>query len=37
MPRKYPPEFKGDVVVVARRGDLSRAEVAADFDTRSSR
>ena len=32
MPRKYPEEFKRDVVAVARRGDLSVAEVAADFD-----
>jgi transposase len=32
MPRKFPPEFKADVVRVARRGDLSIAEVAADFD-----
>ena len=32
MPKRYPPEFKRDVVAVARRGDLSRAEVAADFD-----
>jgi transposase len=32
MPKKYPPEFKRDVVRVARRGDLTRAEVAADFD-----
>jgi transposase len=31
MPRKYPPEFKADVVRVARRGDLSQAEVAIDF------
>jgi transposase len=31
MPKKYPPEFKRDVVAVARRGDLTRAEVAADF------
>jgi len=31
MPKKFPPEFKGDVVAVARRGDLSIAEVAADF------
>jgi transposase len=31
MPRKYPPEFKRDVVMVARRGDLSVPEVAADF------
>jgi transposase-like protein len=28
---KYPPEFKRDVVTVARRGDLSVPEVAADF------
>lgn len=32
MPKKYLPEFKRDVVAVARRGDLTRAEVAADFD-----
>jgi len=32
MPKKYPPEFKRDVVTVARRGDLTRAEVAADLD-----
>lgn len=32
MPKKYPPEFKRDVVAVARRGDLTRAEVAVDFD-----
>lgn len=32
MPKKFPPEFKRDVVTVARRGDLSLAEVAADFD-----
>jgi transposase len=32
MPKKYPPEFKRDVVAVARRGGLTRAEVAADFD-----
>lgn len=31
MPKKFPPEFKRDVVTVARRGELSRAEVAADF------
>ncbi len=31
MPKKFPPEFKRDVVRVARRGDLSQAEVAADF------
>jgi transposase len=32
MPRKFPPEFKRDVVAVARRGDLKLNEVAADFD-----
>ena len=32
MPKKFPPEFKRDVVSVARRGDLTVAEVAADFD-----
>lgn len=32
MPKKYPPEFKADVGRVARRGDLTLAEVAADFD-----
>jgi transposase-like protein len=32
MPKKFPPEFKRNVVTVARRGDLSVAEVAADFD-----
>lgn len=31
MPKKYPPEFKRDVVTVARRGKLTRAEIAADF------
>ena len=31
MPKKYPLEFKRDVVTVARRGELTRAEVAADF------
>ena len=31
MPKKFPPEFKRDVFAVARRGDLSVAEVAADF------
>lgn len=31
MPKRYPPEFKRDVVTVARRGDLAVAEVAADF------
>jgi transposase len=32
MPKKFPPEFKRDVVRVARRGDLKITEVAADFD-----
>jgi len=32
VPKKFPPEFKRDVVSVARRGDLTVAEVAADFD-----
>lgn len=32
MPKKFPQEFKRDVVAVARRGDLTVAEVAADFD-----
>jgi len=32
MPKKFPIEFKRDVVAVARRGDLTIAEVAADFD-----
>jgi len=32
MPKKFPPEFKRDVVAVARRGDLKITEVAADFD-----
>ena len=32
MPKRFPPEFKRDVVAVARRGDLTVNEVAADFD-----
>ena len=32
MPKKFPAEFKRDVVTVARRGELTVAEVAADFD-----
>lgn len=28
MPKKFPEEFKRDVVRVARRGDLTLAEVA---------
>ena len=31
MPKKFPPEFKRDVVAVARRGDLRIPEVAVDF------
>lgn len=31
MPKKFPPEFKRDVVTVARRGDLTIGEVAVDF------
>lgn len=31
MPKKYPPEFKADVARVARRPDMTLAEVAADF------
>ena len=31
-PSKFPPEFKRDVVRVARRGDLNYAAVAADFN-----
>ena len=31
MPKKFPPEFKRDVVAVARRGDLKLVEVAVDF------
>lgn len=32
MPKKFPPEFRADVVRVARRGDLTIAEVARDCD-----
>ncbi|MDP9101204.1 MAG: transposase [Actinomycetota bacterium] len=32
MPKRIPPEFRRDVVTVARRGELTVAEVAADFD-----
>lgn len=31
MPKKFPAEFKRDVVAVARRGELTQAEVASDF------
>ena len=36
MPKKFPPEFKRDVVAVARRGQIPLDEVAADFDISSS-
>jgi len=32
MPKKFPPEFKRDVVAVARWGEIPVKEVAADFD-----
>jgi transposase len=32
MPKKFPPEFKRDVIAVARRGQIPIDEVAADFD-----
>ena len=32
MPQMFPPGFNRDVVRVARRGDLTIPEVAADFD-----
>lgn len=31
QPKKFPAEFKRDVVAVARRGDLRIPEVAVDF------
>jgi transposase-like protein len=31
MPHKYPPEFKRDVVAVARRSDASQEQIATDF------
>lgn len=31
MPKKYPREFRDDVVRVARQGDASLAQVARDF------
>ena len=31
MPTPYPPEFRRDVIAVARRGDQSRAQVARSF------
>lgn len=32
MPKRFPPEFKRDVVAVARRRSVPLEEVAADFD-----
>lgn len=32
MPKKFPPEFKRDVVAVARRHGTTLTETAADFD-----
>ena len=32
MPKRFPPEFKHDVVAVARRPDSVLAEVCVDFD-----
>ena len=31
MPKRFPPEFKRDVVAVARRGDVALTETAVDF------
>ncbi len=31
MPKRYPPEFKRDVVLVARRRETSLERVASDF------
>jgi transposase-like protein len=31
MPKRFPVEFRRDVVAVARRGGLTQAEIAADF------
>ena len=31
MPRAFPPEFRRDVVAVARRGEATVAQVARDF------
>lgn len=32
MPKQFPPEFKRDVVAVARWGEIPVKEVAVDFD-----
>ena len=31
MPKPFPPEFRRDVIAVARKGDASVAQVARDF------
>ena len=31
MPKNFPPEFRRDVVRVARKGDATRAQIAKDF------
>ncbi len=31
MPKNFPPEFRRDVVRVARKGDSTRAQIAKDF------
>lgn len=31
MPKAFPPEFRRDVIAVARQGDASLAQVAQDF------
>ena len=31
MPKNFPPEFRHDVVRVARKGDATRAQIAKDF------
>ena len=31
MPKRYPPEFKRDVVAVARTSGLTHAQIATDF------
>lgn len=32
MPKIYPEEFKRDVVAIARKGELTREDIAHDFD-----
>jgi len=31
MPKPFPPEFRQDVIAVARKGEASRAQIARDF------